>query len=115
MYIDSVDFLFHDLTAQEADELFRLAQLEVFDRISSSLFAEYDKHPLLAAWIKVASMQDSPASFHLTFPSRALISVAAHYKAKSIHFSLSLTEAEDWIPSNNSYWEEKRKKNTEYQ
>lgn len=84
MYIDSVDFLFHDLTTQEADELFRLAQLEIFDRTCSSLFEELDKHLLLVAWVEIAKMQGCPASFHLTFPSRALISVAAHYKTKLI-------------------------------
>lgn len=100
MYIDSVDFLFHDLSIQEADELFRLAQLEIFDRTCSSLFMELDKYPLLVAWVEVAKMQGNPASFHLTFPSRALISVAANYKTK-------LIEAEERICDDSDYWNKK--------
>jgi hypothetical protein len=80
MHIDNTDFLFHELTSKQADDLFVLAQREVF---SKTVFE--DQNELVVDWIKVAGMADCPASFHLTFPSRALISIAAHYKSRLVN------------------------------
>jgi phage terminase large subunit-like protein len=88
----------------QADDLFILSQREVF---SKSVFD--DPHDLVLAWIDSAKMHNCPASFHLTFPSRALISIAAHYKAKSIKLKEDLSTAEDSVSENSDYWIEKRK------
>jgi len=97
MYVDITDYLFHELTDKQANDLFVLAQREVF---SKSVFE--DPSELVLGWIKSAKMQGCPASFHLTFPTRALVSVAAHYKAK-------LIKAEERICDDSDYWIEKRK------
>lgn len=104
MYVDITDYLYHDLTDKQADDLFILSQREVF---SKSVFE--DPHDLVLAWIDSAKMQNCPASFHLTFPSRALISIVAHYKAKSVSLKQNLETAEDFVSENSDYWIEKRK------
>ena len=104
MYVDITDYLYHELTDKQADDLFVLAQREVF---SKSVFD--DPSELVLEWIKSAKMQGCPVSFHLTFPSRALVSVAAHYKAKSIKLKEELNTAEDSVLENSDYWIEKRK------
>ncbi len=104
MYISTIDFLFHDLTDSQADELFVLAQEEIF---SKSVFN--DSNELVVNWIKIAKTENCRSFFHLTFPSRALISVSAHYKAKLVQLKTEISVAEDYIPENSDFWIEKRK------
>lgn len=75
MYIQN--FLFKDLSEEEANQLFVISE-NIINRYFA--YEEFEKIPIVLKWINETGYNGMPYSFMLTFPQFALYSVALFYK-----------------------------------